>query len=147
VRNGCDNRDCLRRVYLERLAELDGLQPGATALQTIELPHGRQLVGILAPAEDEVAAPRSSTSTAVEIRGHIVDDIETGDGFVLRAADGNSYLLRPLMFLEPEDASLLTAAAQQAQSEYFVKGFLESAEESFDVSWCVYIYRLPPAGH
>src|SRR5690606_35134836 len=71
VRSGCSDGDCLPSVYLARLRELDGLQPGATAIQDMELPRGRQMSGILAPAADEVAAPRTSASAPVEVSGRI----------------------------------------------------------------------------
>jgi uncharacterized protein len=148
VRNRCPDRDCLRRVYLERLSQLDGLQPGATTLRNIDLPEGPQLFGILPPAEDEIAAPRDTDSRPAEIRGSIIDDVESGDGFVLQDGQGKSFLLRPLMFLEPEDATLLGAAAKETQSTFLVRGFLVEDDESslaFDVSRCTYVFRLPPA--
>ncbi len=147
VRGRCTERDCLRRVYLARLAELDGLQPGATAIQGIDLPQGARMLGILPAAEDQLAAPRTSESAPVEISGRIVDEVETGDGFVLRDGRGKSYLLRPLMFIEPEDANLLASAIRDQESTYIVRGFLETGEQSasFAVSQCAYIYRLPPA--
>jgi uncharacterized protein len=146
VRGRCTDRDCLRNVYLARLAELDGLQPGATAIRDIELPEAAQMIGVLPPAEDEVAAPRTSNATPVELSGRIVDDLESGDGFVLRDGLGKSHLLRPLMFIEPEDADLLAAAARKPESTYLVRGFLQAGEESsLDVSRCAYVYRLPPA--
>jgi uncharacterized protein len=146
VRGRCADRHCLRNAYLARLAELDGLQPGATAIRNIELPEGPQMMGILPPAEDEVAAPRKTNATPVEISGQIVDELESGDGFVLRDEQGKSHLLRPLMFIEPEDADLLAAAARKPESAYLVRGFLQPGEESsLDVSRCAYVYRLPPA--
>jgi len=145
-RNRCADRDCLQRAYLARLAALDGLQPGATAIDGIELPHAARMVGILAPAEDEVAAPRTSKSAPIETSGRIVDEVEAGDGFVLRDERGKSYLLRPLMFIEPEDANLLASAIRDRESTYLVRGFIEEGEQSssFDVSQCTYVYRLPP---
>lgn len=147
TRARCTDRDCLRRVYLARLAELDGLQPGATTIRNIELPESARLVGVLAPAEDEVAAPRTSKPAKVEISGQIIDEVETGDGFVLRDDRDKKYLLRPLMFIQPEDARLLAMAAREPESKYLVRGFLEDGElaSSLDVSQCAYIYKLPSA--
>jgi uncharacterized protein len=145
TRGRCTDQDCLRRVYLARLAELDGLQPGATTIQNIELPQSARLVGVLAPAEDEVAAPRTSTSARVEISGQIIDEVEAGDGFVLRDDRNKKYLLRPLMFIQPEDANLLAMAAREREPKYLVRGFLEDGEQSssLDVSRCAYVYKLP----
>ena len=57
-RNPCKDAACLRAAYLERLAVLDPLQPGATAIRNIELPKVWALVWIVPPAADTVAAPR-----------------------------------------------------------------------------------------
>jgi uncharacterized protein len=144
VRNRCADTECLRRAYLERLALLDGLQPGATAIEDVELPAGPQLLWILAPAEDEIAAPRNTDARPVELRGRIVDEVETGDGFVLRDERNESVLVRALMFLEPEDAERLGAAAKEHAAEFLVRGFIQTNEGSsaIDESRCAYLYRL-----
>jgi uncharacterized protein len=143
VRDRCADSECLRRAYLERLALLDGLQPGATAIQDVELPVGPQLFWVLAPVEDEIAAPRSTDAKPVEIRGRIVDELETGDGFVLRDERNEPVLLRALMFIEPEDAERLSAAAKE-DAEFLVRGFVQSDDgtSAIDESRCAYVYRL-----
>lgn len=101
--------------------------------------------------------PSTSTSIATTARhsgplrvashacGRIVDEIEGGDGFVLRDGQGQSHLLRPLMFLEPEDVELLGAAARDSEPLVLVRGAIETDDTSsgFDVSRCIFIYRLP----
>jgi uncharacterized protein len=143
VRDRCADSECLRRAYLERLALLDGLQPGATAIQDIELPVGPQLSWILAPAEDEIAAPRNTDAKPVEIRGRIVDEVEAGDGFVLRDERDEPVLLRALMFIGPEDAERLGAAAKE-DAEFLVRGFVQvdDGASAIDESRCAYVYRL-----
>lgn len=145
VRDRCGDADCLRQAYLMRLTALDALQPGATELRHIDLPSGPRLIGILPPAEDEVAAPRGGEAKPIEIRGRIVDDLENGDGYVLQEEDGTNYLLRPLMFIEPADAAMLTSAAADSNARFLVQGFVASDEDAaFDVSRCIFIHRLPP---
>ncbi len=144
VRDQCADTECLQRVYLARLAQLDALQPGATAIQNIELPRGPQLIAILPPAEDEIAAPRTHDAQRVELRGRIVDAVETGYGFELHDERGVNYLLRPLMFIEAMDAAMLSTAAKEAQTIFLVQGFLNEEEPSaLDVSRCAFIYRVP----
>jgi hypothetical protein len=145
VRDQCKDRDCLERVYLTRLAELDGLQPGMATIKNISLPHGPQLVGILAPAEDQVAAPLNPKAQVIELRGRIVDDVSGGDGYLLRTEQQRNYLLRPLMFIEGTDADMLASAARERQSTFLVRGYVDNNETppAIDVSRCAYIYRLP----
>jgi len=44
VRNACADAGCLKKVYLERLAELHPLQPGASSLRNVALPAVASLV-------------------------------------------------------------------------------------------------------
>jgi uncharacterized protein len=44
TRDACQDASCLKTAYLNRLAELDPLQPGATAIRNIELPRVPSLV-------------------------------------------------------------------------------------------------------
>ena len=71
-RDACKDAACLRQTYLNRLAELDPLQPGVTRIKNIELPAVNALVWIVPAALDEVAAPVNKqakpASTANTIR-------------------------------------------------------------------------------
>jgi len=70
VRNGCADRSCLKAVYLARLSELDGFQPGASAIKDRELPVGPSLVWVIPPAGDTVV-PGSSSDLRVQLRSHV----------------------------------------------------------------------------
>ena len=64
VRDVCPDAACLQAAYLNRLAVLQGVQPGVSMLRNLELPAVPPLVWIVAPASDQVAAPRNRPSRA-----------------------------------------------------------------------------------
>lgn len=144
-RDSCgDDAGCLRQAYLRRLAELDPLQPGMTAIRNIELPRVKALVWIVPPAADSVAAPLSKQAKPLVARGAILNEISGGDGYVLRAADGKRILIVPLIFLESPTAEALESLTRLAGAEYEVRGYSEvSADGSihFAPSRCVFVYR------
>src|SRR5436190_10263052 len=69
ARDICQNGACLKTAYLNRLAELDALQPGATAVKNITLPAVPSLVWVIAPAADKVAAPPKPGAKPFEATG------------------------------------------------------------------------------
>ena len=69
IRNQCADASCLKAAYLDRLGELDPLQPGASALRNITLPSVPSLVWIIAPASDTVAAPPNPKAKPFEATG------------------------------------------------------------------------------
>src|SRR5262245_4455995 len=99
-RDTCSDAACLRQAYLRRLAELDPLQPGVTRIRNIELPSVKALVWIVPPAQDKVAAPLNKNAKPFVSQGVILNEVASGDGYVLRASDGRRLLIVPLMFLE-----------------------------------------------
>jgi uncharacterized protein len=147
VRNPCTDAKCLERVYLARLAELDALQPGATALKNIELPRVDTLVWIIPPAEDTVAAPPAPrTAAPLRVRGKIVDDIQGGDGFVIVDASGRKYPLLLLMFME-KASSVALESLIGTPGIYEARGRAEKSGDGsthFAPGACTLIYRLPP---
>jgi uncharacterized protein len=145
VRNKCADAGCLRKVYLERLGELDALQPGATALRNVELPRVPALVWIIPPARDNVAAPPKPNARPLEVRGELFDDLAQGDGFLLRGAQG-STLLAMLMFLEGDTAQQLSVLAKVPNAVYLARGHAAtdpSGKIYYEPSRCVLLYRLP----
>ncbi len=100
IRNQCADASCLKAAYLDRLGELDGLQPGATAIKNITLPNVPSLVWIIAPASDTVAAPSNPKAKPFEATGTIVNEVTGGDGFMLVTPSGQKVPLVLLMFLE-----------------------------------------------
>ena len=115
-RDACQDGACLKTVYLERLAELDPLQPGATALKNVTLPVVPALVWVIRPAADTVAAPPNPKAKPYEAIGTLVDDIATNansDGIALRTKDGTRIPLQLTMFLDgPTQAAVASLSKQ-----------------------------------
>src|SRR5262245_21262322 len=68
-RNRCKDDACLERAYLNRLGELDPLQPGATSVRYVELPAVKALVAVLPPAEDTTALPPVKDAKPLVVTG------------------------------------------------------------------------------
>ena len=146
VRNACADAACLKRAYLERLGELDALQPGASALRNVELPRVPTLAWIVPPAADKVAAPPRPAAKPLVARGRVVNDVAQGDGFVLRTADGAAHILLLTMFLDSPTDTRLEMLAKDASATYLARGY--GAKDSggkayYEPSRCVFLYRLP----
>jgi uncharacterized protein len=143
VRNPCADTACLRKVYLERLGELDALQPGASALRNVELPRVPALVWIIPPAQDNVAAPPKPNAPPLEVRGELFNDVAQGDGYLLRGAQGSTLLVM-LMFLDPETADRLAVLAKMPNVSYLARGRAATSGGKiyYEPSRCVFLYRL-----
>jgi uncharacterized protein len=147
VRDACKDTACLKRVYLERLAVLHAVQPGATSLRNTELPKVPPLVWIVPPAEDQVAAPRGRPGPPFVARGKIVNEIAQGDGIVLQSAAGAKHLIIPLMVLEERDTDALDGLARVPGARYEVRGRAAVSEgyaTAFSPGHCAFVYRTAP---
>ena len=150
-RNACADAACLKSAYLDRLAELDPLQPGATALKNIKLPNVPALTLVIPPAADKVAAPPNPKAKPFEATGTIVNDIGTNpnsDGIVLRTADGKRITLMMLMFLDSPAQDYLNVFAKEKNATFRARGFVNasaSGNVSFEPSRCVFLHRMPAA--
>ena len=148
-RDACADASCLKSAYLNRLAELDALQPGATAIKNIELPAVPALVWVIPAAADKVAAPSNPRAKPFEATGVIVNDIATNsnsEGIVLRTADGRRIPLMLLMFLESPSQELLTSLAKERDVTFRARGYAATdpgGKTFFEPSRCVFLYRLP----
>jgi len=145
TRNACTESSCLRKAYLERLAELDPLQPGVTALRNLELPRLPALVWIIPPAQDNVAAPPRPNAAPLEVRGELYDDSAQGDGFVLRGAQGSTLLVM-LMFIDEATGQRLSVLSKMPNVSYLARGSAavnSSGRIYYEPSRCVFLYRLP----
>ena len=148
-RDACADAACLKAAYLDRLAELDPLQPGATALKNLTLPKVPALAWIVPPAADKTAAPNNPKAAPFEATGRIVNDIATNpnsEGIVLQTADGKRIPLLLLMFLDGPAQDYLTSFAKQANTTYRARGFVatdSSGKQFFEPSRCIFIHRLP----
>jgi len=146
VRNACADAGCLRKAYLERLSELDALQPGVTAVKNVELPRTPSLVWIIPPAQDNVAAPPKPAAKPLVAKGRVIDELAQGDGFVLRTAQGASHPLVLLMFVDGATSERLTLFARESDATFLARG--HAATDSggrtyYEPSRCVFLYRLP----
>jgi hypothetical protein len=143
TRGACRDAACLTSAYLNRLAELDPLQPGVTAIRNIELPPAPALMWVIGPAADTVAAPPNPKATPFDETGVILNEISGGDGFMLQTADGRKVPLVLLMFLEGETQERLDLLAKAARPVYRVRGFAstDGTRRFIEPSRCVFIYR------
>jgi len=142
TREACKDAACLKTAYLNRLGELDALQPGASALRNVDLPRVPALAWVIAPAADKAAAPPNPKAKPFEATGTILNEVSGGDGFMLQTSDGKKVPIALLMFLESPER--LEALAKQ-KATYRVRGHVaqDSSRMFFEPSRCTYIYRLP----
>ena len=148
TRDACADASCLKSAYLERLAELDPLQPGVTALKNIALPTVPSLVWIIPPAADTVAAPPNPKATPYEATGAIVNDVASNpdsEGIVLRTREGTRILLVLLMFLEGDTQDHLASLAKENGATFRARGYASSSRGGtfFEPSRCVFVHRVP----
>lgn len=146
VRNACADAGCLRKAYLERLSELHPLQPGVTSLRTVELPSVAQLAWIIPPAADNVAAPPKPAAKPLVARGRLINDVEKGDGFILRTADGVTHIVLLAMFLDGASVGMLNALASEPKATFLARGHAAvdpGGKTNYEPSRCVFLYRLP----
>lgn len=147
VRDACRDEACLGQAYLERLAVLHAIQPGATRLRVLELPRVPPLVWIVAPAADQVAAPRDRATRPFWARGRIVDEVVTGDGYVLRTDAKGRIVIQSLMLLEQPTADALAALARLPGAVFEVRGRIDAqdrAGRALSAGHCAYVYRVSP---
>jgi len=151
TRDACADGACLKSAYLTRLAELDPLQPGATALKTVTLPTGPALVWVVPPAADTVAAPPNPKARPYEAIGTLIDDIATNpnsEGLAIRLKDGTRIPLVMLMFLEGETQERLAILARDRAAIFRARGYAATNSKGqlfFEPSRCVFLHRLPAA--
>lgn len=151
TRDACADGACLRSAYLNRLAELDPLQPGATALKNVELPPVPALVWIVPPALDKVAAPANPKARPYEAVGTLLDDIGSNpdsDGIAIRLKDGTRIPLVMLMFLEGRTQERLAVLAKDRAATFRARGYAASDSTGklfFEPSRCVFLHRMPAA--
>jgi len=145
VRAACKDAACLERVYLNRLAELDPLQLGATALKNENLPDVKALVWAIAPELDQVAAPPPKTHVPLVVTGRILEDADGGNGFLIQDAKGAKVVLLPAMFIDKPNYTALGGFAQEEPRTYEARGEAESSggQVHFSPAACRLIYRLP----
>ena len=145
TRDACQDAACLKTAYLNRLGELDALQPGVTAIKNIELPRVPALAWVIAPALDTAAAPPNPKARPFEATGALVNDVANGDGFVLRTGDGTKVPLVLLMFLEGKTQQQLEMMAKEKGATFRARGYgaSDGKKTYFEPSRCTFLHRLP----
>lgn len=144
VRNVCKaDAACLTAAYLARLAALDGLQPGASALKNVELPRGPVLMTAIPPEAD--FAPASS-SKSFEARGHLAhegSDINNM-GFAVKTKTGQAraFVLDMSIGNSPAHEVVRGLIELDADANFLVRGTLGD-EGGFADGACRFVYRLP----
>ncbi len=144
IRNACGaDAQCLSAAYLQRLAALDGFQPGASALKNIALPEAPVIVAALAPEADAVAG---AGKTPMEMRGQLVwehDDINNM-GYAVKPAKGQARAFVYDMSINadgPHDIIRMLIENESA-AQFLVRGVATDAG-GFDDGQCRMVYRLP----
>jgi len=143
VRNPCGaNVTCLTKAYLKRLATLDGLQPGATQIRTIELPREPTLA-LAIPPEPETA---HSDGGPLALRGHLVwehKDINNM-GYAVRTKDGRAHVIVLDMDIgnSKNDAALRYLIERNTTATFMVRG-TKAKGGGFAMDRCRFVYRLP----
>lgn len=146
VRRECKDDTCRGSAYLDRLAELHALQPGVTSIRHFTLPRRPALVWIVPPAADNVAAPRRAKAAPAQVEGTVLDELANGDGFILRTAAGERYVLVATMFLEGATAQRLSLIVQEQErgARFIARGHLAPgtrAARAFEPSRCLFLHR------
>ena len=93
-----------------------------------------------------MAAPPNPKARRFQDVGAIVDEVATGDGFVLRTDSGDRYLLAMLMFLDGETTLRLQQMARDPRARFVARGYLatdNSGRQYFEPSRCLFLYREP----
>jgi uncharacterized protein len=145
VRNACRNSACLKQVYLERLGELDLLQPGVTAIKNLDLSSQRSLIWIIPPAPDTTAVSKTAKETPFVVSGMLINELDKGDGISIRTnTGGESYPVIQLMLADGGSVQRLIQLTTNGNAPYTVRGSAaadESGKQYFDPGKCVYIYE------
>ena len=145
VRDPCASAGCLRKAYLERLAELVNLQPGMNIPRGLELPAYPALLWAIAPPPEELAAPPRA-SKPFRVEGNLDDSCRESCSR-LRADSGKTYALIPDLLLGGSTAIRMSVLRETSRdARVMARGFVlpdESGQAGFDSRHCVYLYLAP----
>ena len=144
VRDQCGAKaDCLTNSYLGRLAALDGLQPGASAIKYIELPAAPSLIAAIPPESEP--APSHSKKT-LEMRGQLIHETSDANnmGYAIKPAKGAARAFVFDMSIGNSFNHQIVADAidQEPTSRFMVRGTLAD-DGGFADDKCRFVYRLP----
>lgn len=151
IRNRCADVECLERAYLERLAELDAIQPGVSAIADRELPALPPLITVIPPNGDAPSIPREAARDARFVARYAFD-AEYGLTFI--DEQQRRFVLTALNQSVPDSLATL----EKQRTALIVRGqVLEKAPSpnsypdipppyaELDPHACVFVYRADPA--
>lgn len=147
VRNNCKlDAACLKDVYLNRLAALDGLQPGASQLKNIELPKTPILVTAIPPSADFGDAKAGKTKRVAGKLVHEGTDINNM-GYAVKPENGpdgskaEAFVFDMDIGASPTHEAVRAIIDQNDNAIYEVRG-QATADGQFNTGQCRYIYRF-----
>jgi uncharacterized protein len=143
VRNPCgSNSACLSRAYLTRLATLDGLQPGATALKNVDLPSAPVLLATI-PPEADAAAP-TGTET-IELRGQLVHEAQdiNNMGYAVKPEQGATRAFVYDMGIGNSPShDIVRRLIEHAQEVRFMVRGIATGDGGFSDGACRFVFRV-----
>jgi uncharacterized protein len=144
VRDKCGPKaDCLSNGYLGRLATLDSLQPGMSAIKYVELPTAPSLIAAIPPETEPV--PSHSKKT-FEMSGHLVHEASDKNnmGYAVKPAKGaaRAFVYDMSIGNSANHQIVADAIAQEPTSRFMVRGTLAD-DGGFADDKCRFVYRLP----
>jgi uncharacterized protein len=145
VRNRCGDDACLKEAYLNRLAELDKVQPARRDGEPMQLPARAFLVTIIPPADRKPDPGESDPARAapLEITGTLS---EAGGAFVLTAPDRRRVTLMN-WYIEPAVLDHIQAAVLTQGARFTVRGFAgrnsATGQTYVEPRRCIYVYQQP----
>lgn len=144
VRDKCGPKtDCLTTAYMGRLAALDGLQPGMSAVKYVELLAAPSLIAAIPPETEPV--PSHSKKT-LEMSGHLVHEAsdQNNMGYAIKPAKGaaRAFVFDMSIGNSANHQIVADAIAQEPTSRFMVRGTLAD-DGGFADDKCRYVYRLP----
>lgn len=145
ARDACPDEACRRTVHLDRLAELQALQPGINLQRKLALPARPALVWAIGPDPDPMMRPVVA-SRARRAEGRLTYRGDTDGGYFLEAGAQQRYLLIGDMSLDGANAMTLpTLAKIHAESRLAASGrvALDGRKPFFDRRYCILLHRLP----
>lgn len=143
VRNPCGGETaCLSAAYLARLATLDGLQPGASALKNVDLPASPVLLTAI-PPETDVAAP-TGTET-IELRGQLVHEAQDMNnmGFAVKPGQGAARaFVYDMSIGNSPSHNIVRGLIEGGQETRFMVRGIAASEGGFSDGACRFVYRV-----
>ena len=143
VRNPCGgDSSCLSAAYLARLATLDALQPGASALKNVDLPASPVLLTAIPP---EVDAATPAGMKAMELRGQLVHEQEDANnmGFAVKPANGAAMaFVYDMSIGNSPSHDIVRGLIEGGREGLFMVRGVATSEGGFSDGACRFVFRV-----